>query len=299
MSWYEGLLHRAEAAYVRGDVDGALGLFSQAERRALAEGDQERADRAFCNSSAILIDLERGEACIPRLKEILLRSREPITRWMASYSTAMASYATHDFSTAETYLARASHLATILDDPAREAATANLAGNVALHRSDFDRAEEQYRQALRTYEQLDGYHRLMAAQVRDNLGYVFMCTDRTNAGINACERARDEMAELEAVHFLHQPLQDLCYGYLLDDELDQARENGERSLELALELDDRLVVKNCLFLLAEIAVRQGDRFRGRRFLTELANYYPDLSISDELIDVFLDIDLTRVVNLRG
>ncbi len=299
MSWYEELLHRAEAAYAHGNTEGALSLFSEAEKRALTEGDQERADRAFCNSATILIDLDRGESCLPRLKKILLRSGDPLTRWMASYSTAMASYVSHDFMTAEAYLERARHLTTVLRDPVRTAATANLAGNVALQRSHFGRAEEAYRRALATYRQLDGYHRLMAAQVRDNLGYVFMCTGRTGAGISECEAARDEMEKLDARHYVHQPLQDLCYGYLLEDALEAAQRNGERSLELALELDDRLVVKNCLFLLAEVAVRQGDRFRGRRFLTELANYYPDLSISDELVDVFLDIDLTRMVNLRG
>ncbi|NOZ79665.1 MAG: hypothetical protein GXP48_10900 [Acidobacteria bacterium] len=299
MSWYEQLLRRAEAAFVHGDINGALALFSQAEQRALAEGDRERADRAFCNRATVLIDLERGDACIARLKTILLRSESPLTRWMASYSTAMAYYAGNDFTAAESYLQRASRLAAVLDDPVRGAATANLAGNVAIHRSDFRRAEQSYREALATYERLDGYHRLMAAQVRDNLGYVFMCTGRTNAGINACETARDEMKKLEAGHYVHQPLQDLCYGYLLEEELEAAQENGEQSLELALQLDDRLVVKNCLFLLAEVAVRQGDRFRGRRFLTELARYYPELAISEELIDVFMDIDLTRVVNLRG
>ena len=89
------------------------------------------------------------------------------------------------------------------------------------------------------------------------------------------------------------------YGYLLDDRLEAAQACGEQALDLAVEHSDQLVVKNCLFLLSEIAVRRGDTFRARRFLRELAAYYPEIGVSDELVDVFLQTDLTSVVNLRG
>ncbi len=299
MSWYEELLQRAERAYARGDTETALALFEAAEQRALAEGDQVRADRAYCNRSTVLIDLERGAECVPRLQEILLRTTDGITRWMASYSVAMAHYGWQDLERAESWCRRARQAAAALADPIRRAATENLLGNIALVRSEFHTAEQGYRLALEVYEKLDGYHRLMSAQIEDNLGYVLVCTDRVRDGIGHCERSRQTMEELGAEHYLHQPLQDLCYGYLLAGDAGRARDYGERGLELALELDDRLVVKNCLFLLSEVAIRQGDRFRARRFLTELANYYPDLAIGEELIDIFMDMDLTRVVNLRG
>ena len=54
-----------------------------------------------------------------------------------------------------------------------------------------------------------------------------------------------------------------------------------------------------LFLLSETAVRRGDTFRARRYLRELAEHYPDVGVSEEIIDVFLVTDLTAVVNLRG
>ncbi len=54
-----------------------------------------------------------------------------------------------------------------------------------------------------------------------------------------------------------------------------------------------------MFLLAEVSVRSGDRFRARRYLRELAQYYPELDISEELIDVLMATDFTRAVNLRG
>jgi hypothetical protein len=94
-------------------------------------------------------------------------------------------------------------------------------------------------------------------------------------------------------------LQDLCYGYVLVDDLDRAFRCGTEALELAVEHSDQQITKNCLFLLSEIAVRRGDTFGARRYLHELTAYYPEAGISEDIIDVFLATDLTTVVNLRG
>jgi hypothetical protein len=126
-----------------------------------------------------------------------------------------------------------------------------------------------------------------------------MCTDRLDEGIRCCEAARAVLEETGVEHYLYEVLQDLCYGYVLADELDQAFSSGERALELAIEHNDQQIAKNCLFLLSEIAVRRGDTFGARRYLHELTAYYPEAGISEEIIDVFLATDLTTVVNLRG
>ena len=98
---------------------------------------------------------------------------------------------------------------------------------------------------------------------------------------------------------MYETLQDLCYGYILDDQLERAERCGDEAFQLALEFGDELIAKNCLFLLSEIAVRRGDTFRARRFLRELISHYPDVGVSDEIVEVFLATDLTTVVNLRG
>ncbi len=300
MGWYEEIRRRAEEAFASGDASTALALFEQAELRARSEGDAETADLAYCNRAAILVDLERGAECVPHLKQILMRSRTPRVRWMASYTTAMAAYMESSLEEAGSWARRAERYAGELDDPVHRAATSNLEGNIAVLLSRFDEAEEAYRRALETFDtRSDPHGRTMAAQIRDNLGYVHMCTDRIPDGIVLCEAARREMEAWDATHLLPQTLQDLCYGYLLDNRLEPARSHGERGLTLALETDDRLVVKNSLFLLAEVAVRQRDRFRARRYLSELVRCYPEVAPDEEIIDVFLDMDLTRVVNLRG
>lgn len=297
--WYEAYRRRAESAFAAGKPEEAVRLWEEAEREATRRGDRERADLAFCNRAAVLIDLERGDGCLPRLKRILLGSGRPKTRWMASYYTGMALYMKSQLREAMGYARRAAGFAESLGEEIPRAATSNLVGNIAVLDSQFDEAETAYHRALDVYDGLGGHHRSMASVIRDNLGYVLMCTERLVPGIELCDQSRRELEALRATHLLPQPLQDLCYGHLLDGSLEEARRHGERGLELALETDDRLVVKNTLFLLAEVAVREGDRFRARRFLTDLVRLYPEVGPDEDIIDVFLDVDLTSVVNLRG
>ena len=254
---YPSLLERGQAAFVDGQLEEAAELYAAAQRLATSWDDTERADRAFCSRCAILVELDRVEPEIPVLKEIFLRSREPRTRWMAAYYTGVAYHIAEDRERASEFAGRAMDLVGTLNEEASTAATANLVGGIALEQSHLDTAEEAFRTALDAYAGLGGYHRLMEAQVRDNLGYVHICTDRLDEGIQLCEEARTAMEDLGGEIYLHQPLQDLCYAYLLQGQLDRAGTLGEQGLELAFENNDELVIKNLLFLLGEIALRRG------------------------------------------
>jgi len=236
---------------------------------------------------------------IPELRRILLRASEPRTRWMAAYYAAVGFDIDREHEQARFYAKRAFDLVEEVGDPAVVGASANLLGKLALASSDFVEAEVAYRRSLDTYVHLDGYNQVMAAQVKSNLGYALLCLERLDEGVTFCEAARRAMEQLGAHRLVHDAYQYLCYGHLLRDDVDAARRYGERGLELALEAGDRLVVKNLMFLLAEVAVRSGDRFRARRYLHELAQYYPELDISDEIIDLLMATDFTRAVNLRG
>jgi len=295
----EDLLLRAQGALETGDLEGAHRLATAAEALAADHGDQDLADRAFCNAVAFAIELDQATEQLPRLKRILLGSSNPRNRFLAAYYTAVAYDLSDELAKASSYAHRATDLATEIDEPELQARSANLAGNLALRESDFADAETCYARAMSVHRGMVGYHRLMEAQEIDNMGYVLMCTERVNEGITLCEKARGILEAMEDRQYLHQVQQDLCYGYLLIDNLDRAQLNGEGALDLAVEVPDPLVVKNCLFLLSEVAVRRGDTFRARRYLRELTTHYPEVGISEEIIDVFLVTDLTTVVNLRG
>jgi tetratricopeptide (TPR) repeat protein len=296
---YDELLMLGEQAVGANEFEGAAGHFADAESVAREMGEVDLADRAFCNRCSVLVELDRGADQIPKLKEILLRSSDTRNRFLAAYCTGVAYFIAEDLERAASYARRATGLARELDDQSLEQRSFNLVGTLAARDSRFDEAEEAFNICLEAHRGVDGYQRVMAAQVEDNLGYVMMCTDRLDEGIRRCEAARTVLEEMDAKHYLYEVLQDLCYGYVLADELEKAFGCGERALELAVGHNDQQIAKNCLFLLSEIAVRRGDTFGARRYLHELTAYYPEAGISEEIIDVFLATDLTTVVNLRG
>jgi len=296
---YDELLVAAERALCADDFERSATLFAEAEEIAREIGDIDLADRAFCNRCSVLVELDRGADQIPKLKEILLRSSDTRNRFLAAYCSGVAYYISDDLDRAHGYARRATGLAAELGDRSLEHRSLNLVGTLAARASLFEEAEDAFRRCLEAHRSADGYQRVAAAQVEDNLGYVMLCTDRLDEGLRHCERARIEMEELGAEHYLYETLQDLCYGYVLADDLGRAQERGTRALELAIEYSDEQIAKNCLFLLSEIAVRRGDTFGARRYLHELTAYYPEAGVSEEIIDVFLATDLTTVVNLRG
>ena len=296
---YDELLVAAERALGADDFERSATLFAEAETVARSIGDVDLADRAFCNRCSVLVELDQGADQIPKLKEILLRSSDTRNRFLAAYCTGVAYFISDDFERAHGYARRATGLAAEYGDRSLEHRSLNLVGTLAARASLFEEAEDAFRRCLEAHRAGEGYERVMAAQVEDNLGYVMLCTDRLDEGLRHCERARAEMEKLGAEHYLYETLQDLCYGYVLADDLDRAQECGMGALELAIEYSDEQIAKNCLFLLSEIAVRRGDTFGARRYLHELTAYYPEAGVSEEIIDVFLATDLTTVVNLRG
>jgi tetratricopeptide (TPR) repeat protein len=292
---------RAEArdADLAGDPEWAIAIWDTAIDECESADRADLRDLAVCLRCAPLLKLDRLAGEVTELKRILLRAGSSDARSIAAYYIAVAYDLDDDLTRALEFARRANELAAKVDDPAHRAAAANLAGNLALLRGELEEAECAYGSALEAYGGVPGYGQLMSAQVLDNLGYVMLCTGRVDEGVDTIERATQTLESAQARDYIHQALQDLCYGYILQDHLDAAKRVGARGLELARTYDEPLVVKNLLFLLGEASVRSGDRFQARRYLSELARYYPDLANSDEMVEVLLGMDLTAVVNLRG
>jgi tetratricopeptide (TPR) repeat protein len=297
---FSRLLDEAQERFASGDLRGARERFDAAEALARAAGADDLADRAFCNACFVGIESGQAEREIPRLQRLFMGSSHLRNRCSAAYNLAAAYINLGDLDKAYQWASRSGELAEQVDDPGVRAGSNNQAATLALRLSHYDQAEAGFRRALTALEgQTEAYQRANRAAVTGNLGYVMMCTDRVPEGLGLCEQARGALEEAGADHLVYENLQDLCYGYILDDRLEQAQACGERALELAEEYEDLQVMKNCLFLLAEIAVRKGDTFRARRFLRELTHFYPEIEMNEEIIEVFLATDLTNVVNLRG
>ncbi|MCK5378793.1 MAG: hypothetical protein KAJ78_05280 [Acidobacteria bacterium] len=297
---YDRLLREAQGAFAAGDLQSALRHFEAAQVLASGDGDGDRADRAACNACFVLIELGQAEEQIPRLRRLFMGTLHPRNRCTAAYNIAAAYLNLEDFDNAMEWADRSSELARDIDEPSLTAGVHNQQASLALRFSRFEEAEKGFHLALDAMESLgETLQAANRATVLGNLGYALMCTERLEEGLNLCEQARAALDELSADNLIYENLQDLCYGYILDDQLERAHAAGERALGLAEHYDDNQVMKNCLFLLAEVAVRRGDAFRGRRYLRELAEFYPEIEMNEEIIDVFLTTDLTNVVNLRG
>lgn len=289
----------ARDAFLASDLEGAVSIWDGAVAECESAGRDDLRDLAVCLRCAPLLELDRLSGEVAELKRILLRASLAEARSLAAYYISVSFDLTDDLERAHEYARRAVELAGTVTDPAHRANAANLCATLALRRSEFSEAETEYRKARDTFGLVEGYGELMSAEAEDNLGYVYLCTDRIDEGVELVERACDRIERSAAEHALHQVLQDLCYGYILQNRLDTAKQVGVRGLELARAYDEPLVVKNLLFLLGEASVRSGDRFQARRYLSELTCYYPDLANSDEMVEVLLGMDLTAVVNLRG
>jgi tetratricopeptide (TPR) repeat protein len=299
---YEALNREAEEAFVHGELDRARSLLRRSEEDAASSGFPDLADKAYCRRCYVELEGEclDHESELPRLQEILVRSQDPVTSWMAAHYSALSFYQRSDRDQAQEYGKQALAIAERMGDQSRAAASINLFGTIAAQTSKFEEAEKALRKALGWYAGDSDHSNLMKAQLHDNLGYVLLCTARLDDGIEQCLQAKQLVEDLDADHFLPQILQDLCFGYLQLKKLDEANLHGERGLELALAYDDKLIIKNLCFLLAEIAVRRGDREHARFLLTNLTRYFPDVpeGEGEDIISLMLGVDLTQIVNLR-
>jgi len=294
---FELLMERAREAFAEGRLQEAFEAFKGAEETAPSITD---AERALCNACFVQIEMGMAEEAAPVLRRVFMGTQHPRNRCVAAYNLAAAHINTGNIEKAREWASRSRDLARKLDDPVLRAGADNQAGSLALKVSDFEEAHRAFEDAIDAMEKTPNHGDTTAkATILDNLGYCLICEEHLSEGLGFCEQARKELEKAGARHLLYETLQDLCYGYLLADKLDRAGECGESAFALAEEYDDLQVMKNCLFLLAETAVRAGDVFRARRYLRELAEFYPEVEMNEEMIDVFLMTDLTHVVNLRG
>jgi len=299
-SSFDLLMDAAQTQFAAGKLAAALQGFNKAAECAREAGMAHEADRARCNAGFVRIELGRADEAIPILRSVFMGTLHPRNRCVAAYNLAAAFINTGDIGKAREWATRSRGLAGEIDDPALRAGVNNQAGSLAMKGSDFEEAGRAFQQALYAFEEMPENNMAASrATILDNLGYCLICQEELDEGLKLCEKARQQLLELKARHLLYETLQDLCYGYILADNLDKARRCGEESLALAEEYEDLQVMKNCLFLLAETAIRAGDSFRARRYLRELAEFYPEIGMNEEMIDVFLMTDLTHVVNLRG
>jgi tetratricopeptide (TPR) repeat protein len=225
---FDALCNAAQEAFARDELALSLSTFEEAVTWASDNGDPILADRARCNAAYVRIEMGEGRSAIPELRRVFMRTPDPRNKWSAVYTIAVAYDVDGDVENACGWARRATELVVRIGDDDATVRTHNLAGVLALRHSEFAEAESFFETCLdSTWDESQPHQRTARASVVANLGYILVCGDRVDQGIQMCERARRVFEQENAEHLLYENLQDLCYGYILDDRLDPAQECGE------------------------------------------------------------------------
>jgi len=292
----EFLRRTAKDAIWAGDYDRALVLYD--DGLALARGWKDRGleDLFTCNRATTLIEMDRQDFDLSRLKEILLRSPSSFNGALAAYVCANAHEARGEYSRARFYAQTALQKSRDIRHDELTGTSLNLLANLELHESRFEEARDLFQEAL---ERLDSQGESLSRQsavASDNLGYCHIALDRLDVGVPLVQRSLSVLESLGARQAMDYPALDLCFAHVKTRQLGDAEEWGLRALGLGEEFGRQDVVKNSHYLLAETYSEMGREPEADEHYDALANYYPDFPA---LKHYLREISLVGMINLRA
>lgn len=294
---YRALRDQGRQAAQEGLFDEALELFERAGQWAEEHGDQELIDRAFCNLSALRIEIGERDGCVTRLREILMRNTDPLNSLLAAYNIAHAYEIDRTIDKGLFYGRIALKYACQIEDPSWQASAHNLIGNLHLAVSATAEATSEYEAAFELLGDGDGSKgSIFLGKVLDNLGYCRVLDSRHDEGFRLLFRSLRMLRRFGRKEPLISTHVDLAFAHLDVDRPRSATRHAETALDLARELNSAHWVKNALLLLGQSASMDGDTEMARRHFVELQQFYPGLPV---VTDLLLSFDLRKIVNLRA
>lgn len=291
---YEELRALGVRAVEAGNLEEAAGLFERSLELAREHGGQELIDLSVCNHAAPLIELERGDDLVPRLREILMRTADQVGAYMAAYTIARHYELKKNFKKALFYarLARDRGEGTGRRDWL--ASSHNQIGNTLLAESQLEPACAEYERALALMPEEPTPAR---ARILDNLGYCCVLQRRFRDGFALLYQSLALVRRFAAEGYEISTRIDLCFAHLETGRYRDARRHGERALALATRLGDWGAVKNTLYLLGEAANLSGDVAAARGHFDRLRrDFFPDVAY---LADFLLAVDVRKLINLHA
>ena len=292
----EFLRKTAKEALWAGDYERALTLYDDGLALARAWKSRELEDLFTCNRAATLIEMDRQDFDLSRLKEILLRSPSSFNGVLAAYVSANAHEARGEYSRARFYAQTALQKSRDLKLEELSGTSLNLLANLELHESRFEKARALFQEALERLESQGERLSRQAAVATDNLGYCHIALDNPDVGIPLVRRSLSVLESLGARQAMDYPSLDLCFASVKTNRLPEAETWGVRALELGREFAREDVVKNSHYLLAETYSEMGRDGEADEHYDALANYYPDFPALKHYLH---QIDLMGMINLRA
>jgi len=292
----EFLRKTAKDAIWSGDYERALTLYEDGLALARSWKDREVEDLFTCNRATTLLEMDRQDFDLSRLKEIVLRSPGSPNAVLASYASAHAHEVRGEYSKAAFYAQAALQKSRELRLGEWTAASLNLLANLELHESRFTEARELFQEALDRYEGKGQGQTSEAAVVADNLGYCHIALDAVLVGLPLVHRSLSLLESLGSRQAMDYPCLDLCFASLKLERVEEAENWGVRALGLGKEFGRQDVIKNAHYLLAETYSEMGREQAADEHYDALANYYPSFPA---LKNYLHQISLMGMINLRA
>ena len=145
---FDALRRKGSAETARGELDQALLTYEKALEWAREYGGQGDEDLTYCNRSGILIQLGQGDAVIGDLRRILMRSRDVLPRYLASYNISLCYDLKNDFAKSRFYARMALDYAEQACSAQHQAHSHNRLGNLLIIDCDFEEAISHFQQGL-------------------------------------------------------------------------------------------------------------------------------------------------------
>lgn len=292
----EFLRKTAKDALWAGDYERALTLYDDGLALARAWKDRDLEDLFTCNRATTLIEMDRQDFDLSRLKEIVLRSPGNFNGVLAAYVSANAHEARGEYSRARFYAQTALAKSRELGLEELTGTSLNLLANLEVHEGRFEAARDLFAEALERLESEGDALSRQAAVASDNLGYCHMALERLDLGLPLVRRSIELLEGLDARQALDYPCLDLCFAGVKTRCFEDAECWGLKALGLGEEFGRRDVVKNSHYLLAEAYSEMGRGAEADVHYDALASAYPDFPA---LKNYLRQISLIDVINLRA
>ena len=288
-------------AMMRGDLKLATRLLEHARELAgaCAASYPGIVDMAEVNLAMIRVQNHEDDLAEKGLREVLLRSTNDDVIRLAAHCLAKVLSHAGAHEKALRFAKLSLEKARGIGDPLRLHSALQLMGAVLANQSYLDDAVQYYEEALEVLERdppsnpADEAFYWTAAT--DWLGYVLVLTGRVAEGRGRLEAAHERAKAFGIVDVVAETGSDLCFAYLQEGRLADARKVGDEALAIAESEGLSFNRRNCYYLLGEVASRMGEDEVAERYYRKLGELYPQVPFIGEFLREY---DVSALINLK-
>ena len=291
---FEAKKERAWQLALEGKLRPSLELLDELLAWARKHGDRPQLDRALCARASVLVELGETSGIKQDLRRVLLGNDDAEVSFLAAYTLSRAYDIETDVEKAVFYARIANRHALAGGSVEQQSSSFNQLGNLMLAQSDFEEAFEYLKKSLALIGPGPSIRRGICL---DNLGYCYTIWGRYGKAFGALFEALRILRKNGARALEANTLLSLAFAYLQMGRFDRALRHGRKSLVMAEECEDHMVVKYCLFVLGEAEKLSGNPLAAREhFLRLEKQFYPE---NPNVSDLLLVLNVQNLINLKA